>query len=325
MASPSSSLATLEPQLDAYMEARFTELMNDGFIASRVFPVTPVMKQSGVFGKVVLEEIIKNAGATKRAPGAGYWRNTTQFTTDSYACEEYGIEETIDDREAAMYRSYLDARMFAVDRALLQLMIEAEMRVAALAMDYTTYNGNAALNNSVSTGWVTGGTPRKDVATSKHDFFLNCGFYPNAMIMNQRVFDIIRYNSDVTTAIASSGAGESIKTRMITAQQVAQVFDVDQVLVASAPKNTAAPTAAASIAHVWGDYVMLVKIATTNDMKEPCIGRSFHWAEDGSVYSGRVESYREERARSEVIRVRHDVDEKRLHTKCGFLIQNVTA
>jgi hypothetical protein len=59
-------------------------------------------------------------------------------------------------------------------------------------------------------------------------------------------------------------------------------------------------------------------------MRDACIGRTFHWSQDGSSIGGTVESYRDERVRGDVIRVRHDVDEIVLYPQAGHLLSNVT-
>jgi hypothetical protein len=66
-------------------------------------------------------------------------------------------------------------------------------------------------------------------------------------------------------------------------------------------------------------------VATSGDIREPCIGRTFHWAQDGSSIGGTVEQYREEQTRSNVIRVRHDVDELIILPAAGHLLANITA
>jgi len=69
---------------------------------------------------------------------------------------------------------------------------------------------------------------------------------------------------------------------------------------------------------------MVCRVATGNDMREACIGRTFHWGQDGSSVGGTVESYRDEVVRGNVIRVRHDVDEVILYPQAGHLLSNVT-
>lgn len=321
MASPSSAVATLEPQLSTYMEGRFAEL-SQNYIANQVFPVTPVAAKSGTFGKVVLEEILKANRNLQRQASANYWRDVTQFTTASYACEEYGIEELIDDREAAQYAAFLDAQMFAVDRAIQTILQNAEARVAAL-LNSATYSGNAALSNAAGASWNSTGNPLTDINTARNDFFVNTGYIPNALLVSRYAFDAMKANAYVTAAIASSGAGDPIGMGQITAAQVAQAVGVDRVIVAAGAKGGAT---AGQAAYVWSNtQAMLLRVATSGDMREPCIGRTFHWAGDGSRYGGTVEVYRDEPRRSTVIRCRHDVDEVLLHTEMGFMITGVTA
>jgi hypothetical protein len=106
---------------------------------------------------------------------------------------------------------------------------------------------------------------------------------------------------------------------------LAQVFDLPYILVAGGSKNGAKEGATVDPEQIWsGEYAMVCKIATGADFREPCIGRTFHWSADGSAVGGTVESYREEQTRSDIIRVRHDVDELVLYKDAGFLLGNIT-
>lgn len=322
MASPSSALTTVDnAALGSYAEARFAEL-SQGYAASQILRVTPVRQQSGTFGKIILEEWLQATMNLKRASGASYQRLPQTFTTDTFTCVEYGIEVPVDDREKAMYAGLLQAEQFAVDKAIHTILKEAEARVAALLFS-ATYTGDATLSNAVDTAaWSSTGNPLLDVTVAKKDFFLNTGYYPNALIVNPYVLDIMRKNSNVTAAIASSGAGSPIGVGQITAQQVAEAVGVNRVIVAGGATQG---TAAGLAGYIWSSsYAMLVRVAETDDFSEPCIGRTFHWSEDGSALGGKVEMYREEARRADIVRVRHDVHEKLLHTQMGFMITGVT-
>ena len=103
------------------------------------------------------------------------------------------------------------------------------------------------------------------------------------------------------------------------------IFDLENIIVAGSSRNSAKEGQAASPTQIWSDeYAMVCKIATGADMREPCIGRTFHWSEDGSSVGGTVETYRDETVRGNVVRVRHDVDEKLLYAEAGHLLSNIT-
>jgi hypothetical protein len=151
------------------------------------------------------------------------------------------------------------------------------------------------------------------------------GLWPNALVINHKVFRLLRNCSQVIDRIASSGAGSPTKASDITAEMLAQVFDLEYVIVAGASKNSAKEGATAAPAQIWSSlYAMVCRVATSSDFREPCIGRTFHWSEDGSSIGGMVETYRDEAVRGEIVRVRHDVDEVVLYPEAGHLLSNIT-
>ena len=107
--------------------------------------------------------------------------------------------------------------------------------------------------------------------------------------------------------------------------ELAAAFGVDKVIVAGAPKNTANSGQSASIDWVWSSsYVSVVRIPVTEDFREPCFGRTFHWGVDGSSIGGTIETYRDETVRGDVVRVRMDTDEHVLYSGTLQILGNIT-
>lgn len=327
MPAPTSSLATLRPDLgDSFME--FDLAMDQaGYISNRVLPVFETMKQSGPFGKIPIEQLLQQRD-TKRAPGSGYSRGNFTFTTDTFACEEHGAEEPIDDRESQMYSDYFDAEVVAAQRAFNAVLRNAEERAADLLFNATTWTGTpltTAIANEWDSNHTTDAVPIQDVEGAVQKVYDNSGLWPNALIINRKVFRNLRLLDAIKNAIAASGAGFPNRAADITTDQLAMVFDLPFILVAGGSKNSANEGQDASPAQIWSsEYAMVAKIATSNDIREPCVGRTFHWGEDGSTVAGTAETYRDENIRSDVVRVRHDVDEKVLYVQAAHLLSNVT-
>lgn len=325
MPSPSASLATLRPDLaESFMEF---DLAADqaGYVGTSVFPVVNVDSQAGVFGKIPIEELLQNSD-TKRAPGSGYNRGDFNFTTSTYACQEHGHEEVVDDREAKMYAQYFDAEVVSTARAYNAVLRNAEKRIADAVFNTTTWTG-ASLTTAITHEWddAANSVPITDVEAAVQKIYDNSGLWANALVINRKVFRNIRNSASVIDRINSAGAGNPSKPSDVTTAMLAQVFDLQHILVAGGTQNTANEGQAASLSPVWsGEYAMVCKIATSGDFKEPCIGRTFHWSEDGSSVGGTVESYRDESVRGEIVRVRHDVDEVVLYAEAGHLLSNVT-
>jgi len=325
MPSPSASLSTLRPDLSSSLEEFDLQADRLDFIGTRVFPVIEVARQTGSFGKIPIEQLLQNRD-TERAPGSGYSRGSFTFTHATYACDEHGAEEPVDDREARMYRDYFDAEMLATQRARDAVLRNHEKRVAAALFNATTFTDQTtSVTNEWDANHTSDATPIANVETAVQAVYARTGLWPNALILNRLVFRNLRLLDEITDAIQAAGAGQAAKASDITPQMLAQVFDLDYVLIAGSAKNTAKEGQTASLSSIWSsEYAMVARIGTTNDPKEPCIGRTFHWGEDGSEIGGVVESYRDESVRSDIIRCRMDTDELILYTEAAQLLDNVT-
>ena len=325
-ATPSSSLSTLRPDLAAFFEFDL-EMQKRGYVSTRVLPVVETGLQSDNPGRVPIESLLFQAD-TKRASGSNYNRGSYRFETFSYATEENGWEEVVDERDAKRYRHLIDAEQVSAARAMDVVLRNQESRVASLVFNPTTWNG-ASLTTAITNEWdsnhKTNAIPIDDVEGAVRKVYEGSGLWPNALVINRRVFRNLRNLDQIVDRIQSAGAGSATKPADITAEMLAKVFDLEYVIVAGSSRNNAAEGAAPAPTQIWSDeYAMVCKIATTNDMREPCIGRTFHWSEDGSSIGGTIEEYYEEQVRGKVIRVRHETDEVIMYAQAGHLLSNVT-
>lgn len=320
MPTPATSLATLRPELGSAMEFDLAA-SQAGFIGLRVLPAIDVALQSGAFGKLKLEHVLQSK-VTDRAPGTGYSRGNQKFDDDSYACKEHGEEEPVDDRESQMYANYIDAEMFAAIRARDAVLRNHEIRVAAAIFNTSTWTPTTVVNE-----WddAANATPITDVEARVKNLYNTRGIRANALIINWSVFRNLRNVDQIVDRINSAGAGDRTEPGDITARKLAEVFDLQYVLVGDAQKNAANEAVTASLSPIWSnEYAAVCRIATTNDIREVCVGRTFHWSADGSMIGGTIESYREEQTRSEIIRCRMDTDEKIIYTSALELLDNIT-
>ena len=323
MPAPTATLASLRPDLAGSFMEYDLMAQNSGFIATEVFPVTNVAKASGTFGKIPIEQLLQTRN-TDRAPGANYSRGNWTFTTDTYACEEHGAEEPVDDNEAAMYSDWFDAEQISAARAMSAVLRNAEIRMNTAVFNATTWT---SYTTGITHEWddAANAVPITDVEAAVQSVYDQSGLWANALIIGRKTFRNLRICASVIERISSDGAGSAEPARDITKAQLSRVFDLDHIIVGGTTKNTATEGQSASLAHIWDpEYAMVCRVAETSDIREPCIGRTFHWADDGSQVGGTVESYRDESIRSEVIRVRHQVAEKVLYVEAGHLLSNIT-
>jgi hypothetical protein len=295
-------------------------MAQQGLIAARVAPVFNTSIDRGGFSKVTLESMHK-ARDSRRAPRSAYNRADWEFEPATFTCEEHGVEEVVDDREQAMYADYVDAEAVSRDRAYLTIQQNAEKRMAALIFNATTWSSYTSACTTPLDVHDTS-LPFDYFQTAKEAVRLQCGFLANAAIMSYTVFENLKMCAQVIDRIKYWG-GDDPKHGGINEATVARALGLEEVIVAGSVKDSALEGQTRSLAEVWDDeYIMVCRVARTNDPSEPCIARTFHYTADGSSYGGTVETYRDETVRGEVVRVRHDVDELVMYTQCGYLLSN---
>lgn len=322
--SGSAATVNLRPDLSAFYEFDL-EMERQGFVGTKVLPVIDVQLQADNPGKIPLEQLLFQ-GNTKRASGSGYGRGNFKFERFTYATEENGWEEPVDDRDKERYRDLIDAELVATARAFSVVTRNHEQRVADAVFNTSTWTGGG-LTTAVTNEWddTVNATPITDVEAAVKKVYEGSGLWANALVINKQVFRNLRNCDQIIDRINSAGAGNASKASDITEAMLAQVFDLDYIIVAGNSKNTAKEGQAATPAQIWsGEYAMVCRVSNSLDIRDPCIGRTFHWSADGSAIGGLIEQYRDETIRSEVIRVRHETDEVIMYPQAGHLLSNIT-
>jgi len=329
MAAPSTAIQRTE------LSVGFTEFSLEasrrGFIGPRVLKPRLVGKQEADVGKVPLEQLLQTE-QTLRTPRTAYGRSTFEFTTFSYACKEHGFEEPIDDADLKMYSDVVDAETIHAARVQDRVLRRYEIEAAAKVFDATVWTEVAGLQTAVGVAWdqADTATPISDVAAAKRAIFDRTGLWPNKLALNKRVFEDVQVCAEVLERVLYGGTNGDPAN--VTAEALASIFGLDEVLVAEGAYNSANEGQDATITPIWTDgYAMLFRAAVTDDMAEPCIGRTFLWPGDGagegpdaSQIGVILEEYREEKVRGSVLRARTYYDLQILYASAGQLLSGLT-
>jgi hypothetical protein len=316
--------AIQRPDLGLALEEFDLEASRAGFIGTKVAPVLDVSLATANFSRVKIEQLLEPSPNTDRAPGAGYSRGQNTFEQDNYTTTEHGWEEPVDDEESAIYAYTIDSELIAAKRARDIILRSFEIRVKTLVMNTTTFTGSS-LTTGVSTPWTTHATatPIDDVLGASKKIYTNFGIRPNAVILTWLDFRDVRECAQVIDRIKYSGRDDP---KNVTTQVLAEIWDVQQVLVGDPVYNTANSPLAASLSPIWTKgLVMVAKLATSNDLREPALARTFNFTGTGGTAVGTVEEYRDESKRSNIIRVRHRTGEKMINTQCGHLLTGISS
>lgn len=315
MASPTEKLTTLRPDLGTLHEFDL-DMQRRNYVGLQIMPRFDVARQSGKFGRIPIEQLLA-AGDEKleRAALSGFSRQEWEFVEESFATTERGVEEPIDDREAELYADYFDAEVIAAARGMERLFSGYERRVLAQAIDATE---TASRTTAADTPWDnSNATPRGDVRAAAKKIWERTGLWPNTLVVDQLAFLNLQDCAEVIDRLASAGAGSSTAPGDITAMKLAQFFGVDRVLVANAIKLGTGGTVQSLFPS---SKALLLRTAMTNDMREPCFGRTVVYSGIAGDFDPVPETYREENVVATIVRMRHESEEKVLYPEMAEVI-----
>jgi hypothetical protein len=314
-----NSTAVLRPDLnDAVLE--YAQALNSQYMGLQLLPIMDSDVRNASFAKIAVSEVTKPVGDLKRSATASYDRVVTEVTSDTFDCEEYGIEELIDDGESNFISNYFDAETATAQLLVHRAMRTQEKRIATLLFNATTFAG---YTGSVTNEWddKTNATPFDDISDTILTLKQNVGGVVEGEIclaVSEKVFRNI-YETDQIKALRRGGNGASIDRLAPDHAELARILNVAQVYSSPSQDNGA---------DIWDDEYALLYIRSTAGSaslrSQIQLGRSFLWTQD-TPDNMVMETYRAEDRRSNVLRARQYIDEKVLTVQAGYLLSNITA
>lgn len=290
-----------------------------GFIGRLVLPPFETDLRAALYPVISAPAILEMQDTT-RAPRSAYARGDYDFDSNNYFCREYGWEEPLDAVESSLYRRFFDAEVMATQRATLMVLRAQEKRV----VDATICNKDLP-NATVGKAWTSyaDADPLADINKAKDHFRFSVGLTPNALVLDVDILRHVSMCDAVMDRIKYSAPG-ALRGEL-TLEQLKAYFGVPNIFVSNAIYNAAAKGAKTKVATIWPrDRVMLACVSSGGqDLREPCLGRTFVWSEDSGQLS--AESYQEEQTRSTIYRVRQYTDECVQFAGAGYVLTGVTA
>src|SRR5262245_34795736 len=305
------------PRLD--LGEAFMEHASDmsEFVGLKVLPVFRTPKKAASFSAITRETLLQDSAAARAAKSA-YNRINQGAKDKSFSCDEFGLEQVIDDSDRALYASDFDAEASATKITARALMLQQEKRAAAAVFDGALWTGASYFLDTITVWATVTADIIGDVLFGKEKVRQNCGIVPNALILNEENVK----NLLINTGIKNQFPGAPMITLEMIKQSLVSIFGLTKLIVAGAVRDSAIEGQTETCATVWSaSNAMVAVVADEADALEtPCVGRTFLWVPD-SPNPVTVEMYREEQVRGDVVRARHSTDEVILDKNFGFLFK----
>lgn len=316
----------------------------ENFVAGTVFPEIPVAKQSDEFftydrGEWSRDEMRERMPATESAGG------TYKIDTDGYRARTRAYHRDVDDQIRANADSPIDLDREATEFVTTKGLINREKNwvakfftsgnpgdtwtfdvdgvasgpTAAASFDPTDNTNNQKLH------WNdAGSTPVEDVRQAKRFVLEDTGFMPNMLTLGRAVYDGLLDHPDVVGRI---DRGQTTGTALVNRVTLADLFEVDRILVMDAIENTAAEGASATFSFIGGKHALLSYAPPSPGLMTPSAGYTFNWT--GLVGSGpegmRIKRFRMEPIASDRVEIDMSYDQKVISKDLGYFFGGIVA
>lgn len=287
-------------------------------IGTKVAPILRVQEKKASFAAITRECLTRDV-ETKRKPNGKYNREGIITEDIDYSCEEHGLEGALDDGQRRLYEKDFDAELVTTQQIANLLLLVQERRWASALFDTSVFTGAALYTDVSGAPWdAVGSDAIGQVKAGREKVRQNCGLEPTDLIISKTNLDRLTANTAIRAAIQY--VARITEAEIINA--LADILGVKRIRVGQAIRNTANKGKTFAGADVWSDdYALLAVVAEdAQNLSQPGIAKTVLWIED-SPENVMVEEYRDESARSDIFRVRNQVDEKVIDPYFGHLLK----
>lgn len=241
------------------------------FIASKVFPIVGVAKQTDKYFKYTKndwfrDEAQRRADATESA-GSGY-----NLDTDSYSCEVYAFHKDIGDKTRKNADSPINLDAEASKFVMSRMLLRQEIQFVA---DFirTGVWGTDVVGTTDFVKWddYANSDPAEDVEEGKEMILKNTGFMPNTLVIGYQVWRKLKRHPLFREQIKYTSS------KQLTPELVASMLEVDKVVVAQAIKATNKEGATGAYDFIHGKSALLCYSAPSPGLLQPSAGYIFAW------------------------------------------------
>lgn len=292
-----------------------------GLIGDEVLPDFPVSKKEGNH-KTYTKEDSFTIPDTKVGPKSE--PNEVDYTVgeDTYACKDYGIDDFVSvDEEAQAVGGPFNALVDATEFVTGLFKLDKEKRKADIVFAPATYpvGNKALLVGTAQWSDFVNSDPLGDIEAGK----LAVWGDPNTLVFGHQTWSTLRRHPDIIKSVTALGPLLN-HVGLATLRGVAELFEVERVLVGKTRFNTAKKGQTASFARLWGKHAALL------DIRQPTLrglffGATYLWTPANGAparVAGTIDQPQRGLRGGRKVRVGESYDLKVAAADTGYFIEN---
>jgi hypothetical protein len=247
---------------------------NPSLIGLQLMPVVKVDKLSNKFAKYSQRDrlAVPSDEVTNRSVPNEVSENRS---FDNYSCKQYALLNYIDEMELQNQDAPLNEMvdlMAAVNDAL---ALAEEQRIATILTTAANFPTANKVTLSGTDRWsITGAEgstsdPIRDIQVANRAVWSGFGNTKRIGYCSGSVFDVLKRHSKISDRFKYVQSGLPLRT------QIAQMLELDDILVGDAWNDTANIGQAQSNARIWGAYFGVVSVASSPSTRSAHFGSTF--------------------------------------------------
>jgi len=245
---PTHAPFPIQPELTAIAIA----YRNTRLIADEVLPRVPVGKQEFKYLKHTLAEgftVPDTRVGRKSRP------NEVEFsaTEETSSTEDFGLDDPIPQVDLDNAPPNYDPRGRAVEGIMNLVELDREVRVAGMVFDANQYGAanKITLSGTSQFSDFANSDPLEVIMTGLDALVMR----PTIMVIGRPAFSVLCRHPKIVKAVNGNSGDSGIVQR----RAIAELFELEDVLVGEAWVNTARKGQAVTMARTWGKHIALLR------------------------------------------------------------------
>lgn len=263
-----------------------------------LFPSVSVLKQTDkyyIFGR---EGWLPESDY--RAPGTQANEITgAAVSTDTYYASEHSLQIAVTDEERQNADPPIAPDRDGTNIVTSKIMLGRERVMQTLATTAANYSSTSTVTLSGTSQWndYANSDPISDLRTGKITVNGRIFADPNVAVIPYQVMAKLEDHPDFLERIKYS------ERAIFSPELLASILGFEKVVVPGVGVNTANLGQAPTLSYLWGKDVVLAYVPSSPGLKIPAFGYEFAWAGAGGGTAQYVDRWREDKRKSDVIRL----------------------
>jgi hypothetical protein len=257
--------------LDQFLTNYSIVYRNQEFVGGRLFPDFPVAKQSNRYPIFGFERF--KAYNTERAPGSEAnempsWR----MSNDEYYCDGKAQKQLVADELRAQWELGVTPEVFTTETLADIIDKQREIAIFNLIMNSVVIPG-AALTGQAQWSDYQNSDPVSAITKVRSTILLGSTKEPNALLLGYEVWLQLINHPVILDRFKST----SMPLGYPSDQQLAGLFNVDQIIVARSLYDTAPQGQPHNLNYIWGKNAILAYVPPAQGSMIVTPGTTFRW------------------------------------------------